>query len=146
MNERGARHTLTCMHTHTELPMLHVSLIKWQLALLRPHHPPYRPIRFSWYKLTVFWQYNKNCNETALWCLFLLWFYQKWSILIQHPNSGFETKNTGLGGCETMLCSGLSSHNGLSGWQSKVMSHWLQRQKEMWHKQPNLSEKLFKDS
>lgn len=32
----------TSTDTHAQLPMLHVYLIKWQLALLRVHHPPYR--------------------------------------------------------------------------------------------------------
>lgn len=36
MNEQGDERTLTL------LPMLHIYLIKWQLAVLRLHHAPYR--------------------------------------------------------------------------------------------------------
>lgn len=80
MNEHGDQHTLTCAHTRTQLPRLHVYLIKWQLALLRPHHPPhslYDSPDTSWQNFTFFfWQHNKNYDETFLYRGWI-WFRQK---------------------------------------------------------------------
>lgn len=105
--------------TRTQLPMLHVYLIKWQLALLRLHHPPYSlydslDASCQTFFPSSFHNITKAMMRHFFRSLFLSWFYQNSLFSSNIPPQNVEqcpTENTGLGSFKTWSCSGVCSHN-----------------------------------
>lgn len=91
----SAKHTdeRAWRRAHAQLPMLHVFLIKWQLALLRPPRSLYDSLDTSW-QISFFFLQLLTIQQKLRWdisvmsrCLMSL---SKWSILIQYPLQNVE--------------------------------------------------------
>lgn len=102
------RHTLACTRTRTQLPVFHICVIKWQLALLGLHHPPYSfyySPDTSWQKSFSSFDNMRKKTITRHVADIFLRIQLKRYIFIQNPKcgatptAGFDIKllNNGLG-------------------------------------------------